>query len=311
MADRAPVRRAERPVRSALFVPANRRAWIEKVHEYGADAVVLDLEDATPPGHKAQAREIVRDMLGLLRRQRQDVWIRVNALDSEHLHDDLDAACREGADLICLPKVSGPGDIIELDRLIGYHEGRNGLPHGTLWIYPLLETARGIVDADAVFAASPRVRYGGAVTGANADVQFAVGYRWTETFTETLHLRSAVLLAARARGIENPVTGLVTALDVDLARRFAEQSRDLGYAGMFVIHPSHVAAANDVFAPTDAEHAWSREILDGYARDVDSDRGAVLDSHGRLVDYAMIRVAEQIAARHAHFAARDRGGSAA
>jgi citrate lyase subunit beta/citryl-CoA lyase len=299
----------QRPVRSALFVPANRRAWIEKVHEYGADAVVLDLEDATPPGHKAQARAIVRDVVGLLQRQGQGVWIRVNALGSEHLHEDLEAACRNGVDLICLPKVSGPGDVAELDRLIGYHEGRNGLPHGTIGIYPLLETAQGIADARAVFAASSRVRYGGAVTGANADVQFAIGYRWTHTFTETLHLRSAVLLAARASGIENPVTGLVTTLDADLARRFAEQSRDLGYAGMFVIHPSHVAAANEVFAPTDAEDAWSREILDGYARDLDSDRGAVLDSHGRLVDYAMIRVAEEIAARRAYFTARDRSGA--
>lgn len=298
--------RGERPVRSALFVPANRRSWIEKVHEYGADAVVLDLEDATPPGHKAQARAIVGDLLGLLARQGQGVWIRVNALDSEHLHDDLDVSCREGVDLVVLPKVSGPGDIAELDRLIGYHEGRNGLAHGTIGIYPLLETARGIVEAGAVFAASSRVRYGGAVTGANADVQFAVGYRWTPSFTETLHLRSSVLLAARARGIENPVTGLVTGLDADLARRFAQQSRDIGYAGMFVIHPSHVAPANEVFAPTDAERAWSREILDGYARDLDSDRGAVLDSEGRLVDYAMIRVAEQIAARHEQFAARDR-----
>ena len=223
-------------MRSALFVPANRRAWIEKVHEYCADAVVLDLEDATPPGHKAQARAIVRDVLPLLQGQDQGVWIRVNAIGSEHLDEDLDTACRDGVDLICLPKVSGPGDVAELDRLIGYHEGRNGLPHGTLGIYPLLETAQGIADARAVFAASSRVRYGGAVTGANADVQFAIGYRWTQTFTETLHLRSAVLLAARAAGIENPVTGLVTALDADLARRFAEQSRDLGYAGMFV-HP--------------------------------------------------------------------------
>ena len=126
--------RAQRPVRSALFVPANRRAWIEKVHGYGADAVVLDLEDATPPGHKAQARAIVRDVLPLLQSQDQGVWIRVNALGSEHLDEDLETACRDGVDLICLPKVSGPGDIAELDRLIGYHEGRNGLPRGTLGI---------------------------------------------------------------------------------------------------------------------------------------------------------------------------------
>ena len=153
------------------------------------------------------------------------------------------------------------------------------------------------------------MRYGGAVDRRQRGRAFAIGYRWTESSPSRLPSFGGPAGGTTASS-SNPVTGLVTALDADLARSFAEQSRDLGYAGMLVIHPSHVAAANAVFAPTDAEHAWSREILDGYARDLDSDRGAVLDSQGQLVDYAMIRVAEQIAARRAHFTARDGGARA-
>jgi citrate lyase subunit beta/citryl-CoA lyase len=297
---------APRPVRSALFVPANRRSWIDKVHVHGADTVVLDLEDATPEGRKAQARDVLKEMLPVLHERGQPAWVRVNALQRDQIDDDLDAACREGMEAICLPKVRVPEDVRALDRLLGYHEGRNGLPHGRISIYPLLETAEALLDPAPIFAASSRVRYAGAVAAPNADVEFAVGYRWSDSFVESLHLRSAALLAARAAGISNPITGLVTALDVDLVKRFAVHSRGLGYAGTFVIHPAHVGVVNHVFTPTDDEYAWSREVLDGFATVVEPDFGAVLGSDGLMIDQAMVRVAERISTTHELLTARDR-----
>jgi citrate lyase subunit beta/citryl-CoA lyase len=287
------------PVRSALFVPAIRRAWIEKAPGYSADALVLDLEDATPPGDKAEAREIVRELLPALRQQGQTVWVRVNA--GEQLAADIDAVGREGLGAICLPKVRGPRDIEELDRLLAYTEGRNGLNLGSIRIVPLLETAEAIHRPAPLFRASPRVAYAGGLAAPGADVEFAVGLRCTPSFVESLHLRSATLLAARACEIHNPLTGLVTDLDAELVARFADQSRDIGYEGMFVIHPTHVVIANEAFAPTDEEYAWSREVLDGFAGQLDGGRGAVLDSHGRMIDIAMLRVAERVAARYRVF----------
>lgn len=292
------------PVRSALFVPANRRSWIEKASAHGADAVVLDLEDATPAAHKEEARQVVRETLPLLRRQRQAVWVRVNGLDTGHVGADLDAACRAGVSVICLPKVSAPRDVVELDRLISYAEGRNGVSHGAIAIYPLLETAAGLTEAAAIFGASPRVRYAGAIAAPGADVEFAVGFRWTESFLETLAYRSLVLLAARASGITDPVTGLVTELDETVTRRFAEQSRSIGYAGMFVIHPSQVPIANEAFSPTEADYAWSQEILDAYSNAAQHGEGTLLDSHGRLVDFAMLRTAERVSHRYRYFRER-------
>lgn len=294
------------PVRSALFVPAIRRAWIEKAPSYGADTLVLDLEDATPPGDKAAARMIVRELLPALRKRGQGVWVRVNEFASGQLEDDLDAVCGQGLDAVCLPKVRGPGDIEQLDRLLAYREGRNGLPLGSIGIVPLLETAVAIAEPTPVFGASPRVRYAGAIAASGADVEFALGSRWTPTFLESLHFRSAALLAARARAIHNPMTGLVTELDVDLVRHFADHSRDIGYEGMFVIHPSHVPVVNDVFAPSEAEVAWSREVLEGYAGQLDGGRGALLDSQGRMIDIATLRVAERVAERSRVFSERAR-----
>jgi citrate lyase subunit beta / citryl-CoA lyase len=294
------------PVRSALFVPANRRRWIEGVHVHGADAVVLDLEDATPLRRKAEAREVLSETIPTLKDRGQGVWVRVNELGGEHISEDVEVACQPGVTAICLPKVRGPEDIRELDMLIGYYEGRNGLERGTVGIYPLLETAAALNDPTPVFSASARVRYAGAVAAPNADVAFAVGYRWSESFVESLALRSNALLAARACGVTNLVTGLVTSLDVGLVRRFAVHSRDLGYTGMFVIHPTHVAAVNEAFTPTDEEYWWSREILDGFASAVDPEIGAILDSDGMMIDEAMVQVATQISERHDLFAERDR-----
>jgi citrate lyase subunit beta/citryl-CoA lyase len=292
------------PVRSALFVPANRRDWVEKAPRYDADALVLDLEDATPPDQKEEARTVIRETVPSLEARGQAVWVRVNELGSEHVVADLDAACRPGVSVVCLPKVRGPSDVAELDRLIGYYEGRNGLDFGAVGIFPLLETATALQDAAVVFGASTRVRYAGGLAAPSADVAFAVGYTWTDTFEETLFLRSSTLLAARAQGIENPITGLVTALDQDLVRRFAEHSRALGYEGMFVIHPSHVEVANDVFSPSDQEHAWSQEILASYAEAVAQGRGAIVDAGGGMIDTAMIKGAERIVERHRLFARR-------
>jgi citrate lyase subunit beta/citryl-CoA lyase len=296
---------AHGPVRSALFVPANRRAWIEKAPKYGADALVLDLEDATPPAEKEEARQVLRETIAGLSEQRQTVWVRVNDLETEHIRADLDAACRAGVSLVCLPKVSGASDVAEADRLIAYAEGANGLPMGTIGIYPLLETAAGLLHAESVFRASPRVRYGGAIAAPGADVEFAVGYRWSDSFLETLAFRSQVLLAARASGILHPVTGLVTEVDEQVTHRFAEQSRAIGYEGMFVIHPSQIAVANTAFAPTDDEFAWSQEVLEVYEQAEQDGRGTALDSSGRLVDFAMLRMAKRVSARYRFFRERD------
>src|SRR5919106_5370828 len=102
------------PVRSALFVPANRREWIVKAPRYGADALVLDLEDATPPDRKEEARTVVRETVSALAEQGQQVWVRVNEVGSEHLPRDLEAVCRPGVDVVCLPKARSAEQVAEL-----------------------------------------------------------------------------------------------------------------------------------------------------------------------------------------------------
>lgn len=293
-----------RPVRSALFVPANQREWIEKSPKYGADVVVLDLEDATPLGEKRGAQEIVSSVIAQLHEQGQGVWVRVNEIGGPYIGDDVEACCRHGVDAVCLPKVAGPADVRELDSMLTYAEGAQGLPRGSIRIVPLLETAAAIADAAEVFRSSKRVAYGGGMVAASGDVALAIGFRWTDSFEETCTLRSQVLITARACGLHNPMVGLVTAVDAGPVRRFAEQNRGLGYEGMFVIHPTHVPIVNDLFRPSDEELTWSAEVIEAAAVAESEGRGAFVDSEGRMIDKAMLGVAEEFLERDRLFASR-------
>lgn len=286
-----------RPVRSALFVPANRREWIDKSPAYGADVVVLDLEDATPPGEKSAAQGIVENALPQLQERGQGAWVRVNELGGPFISGDVDACCRPGLEAVCLPKVRGPEDVSELDSMLTYAEGKYGLVRGSVRIVPLLETAPAIADAASVFRASSRAAYGGGIVATSGDVALAIGFQWSESFEETRTLRSQVLIAARACGVHNPFTGLVTAVDVEPVRRFAEQSRGLGYEGMFVIHPTHVPIANEIFRPSERELTWSTEVIDAAAVAEREGRGAFVDAEGRMIDAAMLRVARSLVER--------------
>jgi len=296
---------ALRPVRSALFVPANREPWIAKSPAYGADVVVLDLEDATPPAEKQTAQAIAERAIPDLRERGQGVWVRINEIDGPFVVGDLRAIVQPGLEAVCLPKVTGPEAVRELDSMLTDAEARNGVPGGTVRIVPLLETAPAILGAADVFRSSSRVAYGGGIVAPSGDVALAIGFRWSDTFEETFVLRSQVLIAARACGIENPITGLVTSVDPEPVHRFAAQSRALGYDGMFVIHPSHVAIANDAFRPSPEELSWCTEILAGAEAAAQDGRGTFVDSQGRMIDVAMLRVARRLLERDRAFRERE------
>jgi citrate lyase subunit beta/citryl-CoA lyase len=165
-------------------------------------------------------------------------------------------------------------------------------------IWPLLESPGAVLAAGAIAAASPRVAYLGGGTSRGGDLAATVGYQWTAEGLETLHLRSHVLLAARAAGIRYPMTGVVTALDDQSAVTiFARQSRQLGYDGMLVIHPDHVAVANAVFGTTAEERAAAHRTLRAVeaAAAAGGDGATALDGH--MVDLAMRDHARLVLAR--------------
>lgn len=302
-----------RPVlRSLLFVPGNRTEWLAKAEACGADAAILDLEDAVAEGGKAAARAGVSDLLtqraarhaagtggrGGTAAQDMALFVRVNPLDGWSAAGELRAVATPGLTGVVLPKVRGAEDVRFAARLLSWCEHEQGLPAGTIALVPLLETAEALREAYDIGRASSRVAYMGALTAPGGDVERAVGYRWSPEGTETLALRSRVLLDSRASGAAHPVTGLWTQIgDLTGLRRFAEQSRSLGYAGMAAIHPSHVPVINEVFSPGPDELARCARLVEA-VREAQARGAGAVAFEGRMVDEAMAATAQQVLDLH-------------
>lgn len=280
------------PVRSMLFVPANREERMHKALTLGSDAIILDLESAIPRGEAEVARRMVRGLLDAHRPPRPSVFVRISDVDSPDFAADLEAAVHDHLAGIVLPQVTGPDDVrraaAALDRLD---------PAGRIVLYPLVETAGAIRTAYEIATASPRVAYFGGGVSRNGDIGRSVGFRWTPEGTETLYIRSKVLVDARAAGTANPITGIWGSVD-DLVglRAFAEQSRNLGYEGLQCIHPSHLPIIHEIFTPNAAELAEWRAVIDAMA-EAERQGSAAIRLDGRLVDVAHVKTAHQNLAR--------------
>lgn len=292
------------PLRSLLFVPGTRTDWLPKARAAGADAAILDLEDAVPATGKLAARAQVADAIARAaaapadQAGRMALFVRVNPLDGWAGAEELRAVVRRGLAGIVLPKVRSAQDVKLADRLLGWCEQEQGLSPGQVALVPLLETARGLREAYDIARAVPRIAYLGALTPPGGDVERAVGYRWSPGGTETVALRSRVLLDARAAEVPCPVSGLWTRItDLPGLRAFAEQNRSLGYEGMMAIHPSHVPVINQVFSPSPDELDRCAELIAAVEAAQEDGRGAVT-FQGEMVDEAMASTARLVLGRH-------------
>ncbi|MBI3949602.1 MAG: CoA ester lyase [Acidobacteria bacterium] len=281
------------PYRSILFVPGHKLEWVHKAMIGQADALVLDLEDAVPPAAKVEARALVRSGLEAAAGSGKGLMVRVNALSTGLAAGDLAAITCDALDAIVIPKVEAPEDVLAYATLLDYFETANGVTAGRVEILIIAETALGILRAYELCKASSRVTsiFGG--TARDGDVSRSLGYTWTREGLETLYIRSKVLLDARAAGVRYPISGTWTDLqDLEGLTAFARQSREIGYTGMFVIHPTHVEVVNRVFTPTPAEIAYYQSVLESMEKAQAADLGAIA-LEGTMVDIAMVEKARQ------------------
>jgi citrate lyase subunit beta/citryl-CoA lyase len=277
-----------RPLRSVQFIPGNKERWIDRIPEMEADAYILDLEDSVPDADRPAARQLVRAKIEKYGAT-HPIFVRVNALDSGHTFDDLDAVVCPGLYGVFLPKVRGPRDLIVVDGGLNWFERRNGVPEGLTIINPLMEMASGLQFAYEIATASPRVAHMGGGTAKGADIARAVGFEWTPEGLETLYLRSRVLLAVRAAGVPYPVSGLWTDLhDLEGLRAFCAQTRRLGYTGMQSIYPGHLPIINEVFSLSEDEIAYWEELIVAL-EEAERQGTTAINFRGEMVDTAMIK----------------------
>ncbi len=287
--------RRAKPIRSALFVPGNREDRIQKAPRFGADALILDLEDAVALPDKPRARATVRKMVEELGRAGQNVFVRVNDFDTGLTWADLDAVVCPELYCVMLPKVTGPEDVKRCDTIIEFLERQRGFEVGTVLIDPVLETAQGMRQAYEVAIASPRVTHLGGLTGKDGDIARAIGFQWTPEGHEAFFYISKVLLDARAANISYPMggRGWWDIQDLDGLRAEAIRTRAFGYSGMLLIHPSHVAIVNEVFTPSKEEIAHWKELIAAVEK-CEAEGSSVVVVNGMMVDTAHVKVARDL-----------------
>ena len=285
------------PARTILFVPANREDRMRKSLTLDTDAVIFDLESAIPRGEATVARSMVRDVIDSHRGSRPRICVRISAVTTDDFADDLTAAVHPHLTAIVVPQVVSADDIIATDAALGRAEAAAGVTVGSTIIWPMLETANALRTAYEIASSSPRIAYMGGATSRGGDLARSVGYRFTPEGTETLYLRSKALIDMRSADVANPVSGMWGSIDdLEGLRTFARGTRNLGYEGMMVIHPSHLAIVNEEFTPSPAELAEWNGIVAAMEEAEREGLGAIrLD--GRLIDVAHVLTAQKELAR--------------
>jgi citrate lyase subunit beta/citryl-CoA lyase len=272
-------------LRSLLFAPAVRPDFVAKLAERGADAVVIDCEDATPANAKTEGRANARRLAPQVVAAGCQVIVRVNAQPTEWFLDDVRDGLIPELTAIIVPKVES---LAGLDAAAAALDAA-GL--GSLGVMAGLETALGVADARSLLA-HPRVVAG--YFGAEDYIADMGGVR-TDGNDEVLFARSAVALAGRLAGV--PVLDQVVT-DFRNDERFAREAaeaRALGYAGKLCIHPGQVAIANDAFVPTVDEVDRARRLLAAY--ETASAVGvAAIDFEGQMVDEPLATQARRVIA---------------
>jgi citrate lyase subunit beta/citryl-CoA lyase len=250
-------------LRSYLFVPGNRPERFAKACSSGADAVIIDLEDAVPPGEKPAARANAAAWIS----PEHPVLIRVNGADTEWFRDDLGICTAPGVAGVVLPKAERvevvKDDIKLIDRPV----------------LPIIETAKGFWNVSAL-AHAPSVQR---LIFGSIDFQVDLGIHGDGE--ELLYFRSRLVLVSRVAGLPSPVDGITTVFDSpDAVRSDTQRARRLGFGGKLCIHPKQVLTVNQCFGPTQEEAAWARRVVEAAA----TAGGAAISLDGEMIDRPVV-----------------------
>ncbi len=281
------------PPRSWLLVPALRaERMLPRAYESGADIVVLDLEAATPPTERAEARRVMR-RLGRGSPAGQLMFVRVNDDGSADVGDDEAAAVEIGADGVVLPHVQSPDAVSATAARLTALESRAGRP--PMAIVPMLETARGLFAALAIASAHERVA---AVALGGEDLAADLGATRTAVGVELSLARGLLVMAAAAAGVASVDTPWLDLDDPAGAGREAAAVAALGITGKFVIHPAQVEPVNMAFQPTEDDVIRAHGVVAAYEAGLAAGTGIAV-FEGRMIDEPIARNARRTLRRSA------------
>ncbi len=269
--------------RSFLFVPANRPERFPKAFASGADAVIIDLEDAVPVSEKVSARDqLAAAVAGLSAAERARLVVRINASATAWHDDDLRwlAQAQTTPAAVMLPKAERVADLQRLAQTLG----------PGCAVLALIESVAGLDGANALAATAGVLR----LAFGNLDFQADLGLACDGDEAELAPVRLALVLASRRANLAAPIDGVTADLkNLDRLQADAARSRRGGFGAKLCLHPAQVATVNTAFAPTVAELAWAQRVLHASV----AAEGAAFSLDGRMVDAPVLKLAQQTLTR--------------
>ena len=270
--------------RSMLYIPGNNAAMIQQGGVYGADCVLLDLEDSIAPGEKDAARILLKHTIPAVNFYGAEVVVRVNHLDTPFGHDDIREIVPIQPDALRVPKIESADDALRVIGLIEETETAHGLPHDRLTIQAMIETAVGVENALAIAKASPRVS---SITIGGQDLAADMGISLEKDSCGIDYASRRIVMAAKAAHIEAMDTVFVDVDDEDGLRAATQRAKEIGFTGKAAINPRQIEVINEVFTPTEQEIAKAIDVVSAFNRHKAAGVG-VFALHGKMVDAPVV-----------------------
>jgi len=279
-------------IRSWMFVPGHRQKMIDKALGLNADAIMLDIEDGVAPNEKDAARKNIGDSLGRAKAPGTPArYVRINAIGHARMDADLEAVVRPGLEGLVCPKVDTAEEVRKVDAILNEKEPQNNLAKGRVKLLIAVESPRGLLNAPAIAAASPRIV--GIIFGAE-DFGREIGLPTVREgeARDLIYARSAIVIAAASAHVQAVDGVWVDLNDSQGLLDFAKQSRQLGFSGMSCIHPSQVDAINKTFSPTGEEIDYCQKVLQAFEEANARGDGSIAFG-GQLIDRPIIERARR------------------
>ena len=280
-------------LRSMLFVPGDSEKKLAKGSSVGADALILDLEDAVAASRRPIAREMIHEYLKAADRSRGELWVRINPLDTADALRDVTAVARAKPDGIALPKCNGPEDVLQLSHYLDALEVEHGIAQGSIAICAIATETAAAPFALGRYRGAPRLRI---LTWGAEDLAAAIGASSNKDaagqYTAPYVLaRSLCLFGAHAAGVQGLDTVQPDFRNPTKLREECNDGRRDGFLGKIAIHPDQVAVINECFTPSEAEIAHAQAVIDAFKANPDA---GALNLDGKMIDMPHLKQAERV-----------------
>ncbi|PWG00835.1 citrate (pro-3S)-lyase subunit beta [Levilactobacillus bambusae] len=280
----------ERLRRTMMFVPGNNPGMVKDAGIYGADSIMFDLEDAVSMTEKDAARDLVFEALHTVDYGDAELVVRINGLDTPYYQNDIKAMVKAGIDVIRLPKTESAEMIQQLEAEVVKAEEQFNLPVGSTHLMAAIESAKGVLNAPEIAAASDRM-IGIALSAEDYTTDMKT-HRYKDG-RELEFARNMVLHAARAAGIAAFDTVFTNMDDVDGFKRETEYIHQLGYDGKSLVNPRQIPMVNAIYAPSKKEIKDAQNVI--AAIEAAHQKGSgVISMNGQMVDRPVVLRAERV-----------------